>query len=224
MSSAAADLSQSLQTSLVIAVTATVLVAVFGILLAYASARARFFGKSVVEAFLILPLVLPPTVIGYVLIVMLGRRGWVGGLLASWTHGYTILFRLEGGILAASVVSLPLLYLPAKAAFAGVNRDLESVARLMGASRLQVFWHVSLPLARRGIYSGLLLAFGRAIGEFGATTMVMGNMAGRQTLPISIYSQTMNGDADQAAAAVWVLSFLSLIIVVLYNRASFNSD
>jgi molybdate transport system permease protein len=87
----------------------------------------------------------------------------------------------------------------------------------MGASRFAVFWHVSLPMARRGIASGLLLAFGRGIGEFGATTMVMGNIAGRQTLPISIYSTTMSGEMGQASGAVWMLTGLSLLVVILYN-------
>jgi molybdate transport system permease protein len=213
------ELWQALRISLLIASCATVIVAIVGVGLAYLSVRLKFFGKTLLEAMLIVPLVLPPTVVGYFLIVLFGRHGWIGASLARWTGGYTILFRIEGGILAAAIVSMPLLYLPVKAAFAGVDRDLESVAKLFGATRLQVFWHVSLPLARRGIACGLLLAFGRAIGEFGATTMVMGNFEGRQTLPISIYAQTINGNLDHAAAAVWALSGLSLLIVLLYNRA-----
>jgi molybdate transport system permease protein len=218
------DLWQPLRTSLLIAGGATAIVTVLGVSLAYLSVRLRFFGKSFLEAILILPLVLPPTVVGYFLIVLFGRHGWIGATIAQWTGGYTILFRPEGGILAAMVVSLPLLYLTTKAAFAGVDRNMESVATLMGANRLQVFWHVSLPLARRGIASGVLLAFGRALGEFGATTMVMGNLSGRQTLPISIYSNTMDGDIDRASAAVWALSALSLIIVLFYNRSHLIID
>jgi molybdate transport system permease protein len=202
-----------------IAGTATLLVAIVGIALAYFSANMRFFGKSALEALLTLPLVLPPTVVGYYLLDIFGGSGWIGPFLSRHFYGYSILFRPEAGVLAAAVVALPLLYLPAKAAFGVVDRDLEDTARLMGANRFQVFWHVSLPLARRGIASGLLLAFARALGEFGATTMVMGNIQGRQTLPIFIYTESTGGDMQHAAAAVWALSGLSLLIILLYNRS-----
>jgi len=213
------DLWQPLGFSLMIAGAATLLVAVVGITLAYFSANTRFFGKSILEALLTLPLVLPPTVVGYFLLEIFGGNGWIGPFLARHFHGYTILFRPEAGMIAAAIVALPLLYLPAKAAFAVVDRDLEDTGRLMGANRFQVFWHVSLPLARRGIASGLLLAFARAIGEFGATTMVMGNIQGRQTLPIFIYTESTGGDMQHAAAAVWALSGLSLLIILIYNRS-----
>ncbi len=214
------DLWPPLRFSLLIAGTATVLVALVGVPLAYLAARLRFPGKSLVEAVIAAPLVLPPTVVGYVLIVLFGRHGWVGGPLARWTDGYTVLFRPEGGVLAAAVVALPLLYLPARAAFAGVDPDLEAVATLLGATRLRAFWHVSLPLARRGIASGLVLAFGRAVGEFGATTMVMGSQPDRQTLPIWIYTNANGSDADfaHAAAAAWLLVAVSVVLVLLYNR------
>ncbi len=212
------DLWQPLRLSLLIATAATALVAVFGIGLAYLSARSRWAVRTAVDAVLTLPLVLPPTVVGYLLIVLLGRHGWVGGPVFGLTRGYTVLFRPEGGVLAAAVVALPLLYLPARAAFAGVDPDLEAAARLSGADGLRLFWHVSLPLARRGIASGLLLAFARAVGEFGATDMVMGNLNDGQTLPIAVYNRTLNGDAAQASSAVWLLTGLSLAIVLVYNR------
>jgi molybdate transport system permease protein len=212
------DLWQPLRLSLLIATAATLVVAVVGIGLAHLAARSRWFLRTLIDAALTLPLVLPPTVVGYVLIVLLGKHGWVGGPLFRWTGGYTVLFRPEGGVIAAAVVALPLLYLPARAAFAGVDPDLEAAARLSGADGFGLFWHVSLPLARRGIASGLLLAFARAIGEFGATDMVMANFNGRQTLPIAIYNRTLNGDLGQASSAVWVLTGLSLAIVLLYNR------
>jgi molybdate transport system permease protein len=215
------DLWQPLGFSIFIAGCATILVGIVGISLAYLSANIRFIGKGLLEALLIVPLVLPPTVVGYFLLVIFGINGRIGSMLARAFHGYTIIFQPEAGILAAAVVSMPLMYLPTKAAFASIDRDLESTARLMGANRLQVFWHVSLPLARRGIATGLLLAFARAIGEFGATTM--GNIEGRQTLPIFIYTQTTAGDMQHAAAAVWMLSGLSLAIILLYNRWPFVS-
>jgi molybdate transport system permease protein len=213
------DLWQPLGFSILIATAATLLVCVVGISLAYFSANTRFFGKSLLEALLTLPLVLPPTVVGYFLLRLFGSSGWIGPILSRLFRGYTIVFRPEAGVLAAAVVALPLLYLPAKSAFAAIDRDLEATARLMGANRLQIFWHVSLPLARGGIASGVLLAFARAMGEFGATTMVMGNIPGQQTLPIFIYTQTTAGDMQSASAAVWALSALSLLVVLLYNRS-----
>jgi molybdate transport system permease protein len=176
----------------------------------------------VVEAVLIVPLVLPPTVVGYALIVLLGRRGWIGGWIARHFSGYTVLFRPEGGVIAALVVALPLLYLPAKAGFISIERDLEDVAKLIGAGRWRTFWQVSLPLAGRQIAAGLLLAFARALGEFGATLMVLGDLSGRRTLPIVIYDATAGGDESQALGAVIVLSLVSLAVVLIFNRTVEN--
>ena len=213
------DLWSPLRLSLLIATAATAIVAVVGTAVAYLSARSPAVVRTAADAVLTLPLVLPPTVVGYLLLVVMGPRGWLGAPLARWTGGYTILFRPEGGVLAAAVVALPLLYLPARAAFGGVDPDLEAAARLAGANGAQLFWHVSLPLAARGIAAGLLLAFARAVGEFGATIMVMGSAEDRQTLPIAIYDRTSNvGDYAQASSAVWVLIGLSLVVVLAYNR------
>src|SRR5262245_37841183 len=128
----------SLWLSLKIASAATLLTMAVGVPLALFMSRRRFRGKSIVEGFIMMPLVLPPTVVGYVIIMALGARGWLGHWL-----GYSILFRFEGAVLAAAIVALPMLYIPAKAAFASVERELEDVARMMGANRLQLFWHVS---------------------------------------------------------------------------------
>jgi molybdate transport system permease protein len=212
-------LGSTLLFSLCVATSATILVIVIGVPLAYFSARTSFFGKSLLEAAVTVPLVLPPTVVGYFLIVLLGRHGWIGSLVAKISGGYTILFRPEGAVIAAAVVSFPLLYLPAKAAFAAIERELEEVATLLGATRLQAFWHVSLPLARRGIASGLLLTFARALGEFGATVMVLGQFSNRQTLPISIYDDWIDGQMTHAAAAVFALTLISLSLILLYNRS-----
>jgi molybdate transport system permease protein len=206
---------QPLGFSLLIAGTATLLVGIVGVTLAYLSTGHHFRGQSLLEALLTLPLVLPPTVVGYFLIILFGGHG-----IMQWIiPGFSIMFRPIGGVLAAAVVSLPLLYLPAKAAFNAVDPDLEATARLMGANAFQVFWHISLPLALPGIAAGLLLAFARGIGEFGATTMVMGSSEDRQTLPIFIFNQSTSGDLHQAAGAVWLLSVLSLVIILIYNRS-----
>jgi molybdate transport system permease protein len=201
--------------SLRVAGTASLLAMAIAVPLAWVSARRRFAGKSVLEAVLLLPLVLPPTVIGYALIVLLGRHGLLGG----WLEG-SLLFRIEGAILAATVVALPLIYLPTRAAFASVDREMEDIARLMGASRAQTFWHVSLPMARRGIASGLMLGFARGLGEFGATVMVLGVQPGRLTLPISIYRDYERGTLAAALPAVLLLTAVSLAIVLLYNRSA----
>lgn len=200
--------------SLQIGVVATVAAVLVAVPIAFVMARRSFPGKSVVEAILLLPLVLPPTVIGYLLIVALGSNGWI----SRWLGGYSIVFRFEGAVLASAVVALPLLYMPTKAAFASVERELEDIARLMGASRLQMFWHVSLPMARRGLGSGIVLAFARAVGEFGATLMVFGWQPGRITLPISIYDDWTQGNLNNATGAVLALIALSVGLIVIYNR------
>jgi len=203
--------------SMRVALVSTLFVALIGVPLAYFMGRRRFRGKSVFEGLLIVPLVLPPTVAGYFILVLFGAHGWVGGWLYR-AFGYSILFNWHGAVVASAIVSLPLLYLPARAAFAEIDREMEDLSRLMGANALQTFWHVSLPLARRGIASGLLLAFARGLGEFGATVMVMGDVEGRQTLPIYIYDQWVSGELRRAAPAVLILSFISLLLVLLYNR------
>jgi len=208
--------------SLEIAATATVLAALIAVPLAWYLARRRSAIKNLLEALLIVPLVLPPTVVGYALIVLLGRRGWLGAMIARHFNGYTILFRPQGAVVAALVVALPLLYLPAKAGFVSVERELEDVARLLGAGRWRTFWQVSLPLARRQIAAGCLLAFARALGEFGATLMVLGDLAGHRTLPIVIYDATAGADDSQAVGAVLVLSVISLVVVLIFNRFPFS--
>jgi molybdate transport system permease protein len=205
--------------SLKVAVVATIVVTLLAIPLAYAMARLAIPGKSVLEAILVVPLVLPPTVVGYLILIAIGARSFIGRALEN-VFGYSVLFNWHGAVLASAIVALPLLYLPTKAAFAGVDREMEEVARLMGANRLQVFWHVALPLARRGIASGLLLCFARALGEFGATIMVMGDLPGRQTLPISIYNDYISGDLVHAWPGVLALSAISLGVIFFYNRSA----
>ena len=215
------DLWRPLLLSLGIASLATLLVAAVGIPLAYVMARRRFAGRSVVEAVVTVPLVLPPTVVGYLLIMTLGARG----LLGEWLHrvaGYSVMFRTEGAVLAAAVVALPMLYLPARAAFAAVEKEMEDVATLMGAGRLATFWHVSLPLARRGIAAGLILAFARSLGEFGATAMVLGISSDpqRMTLPISIWVDYETRNLAHATAAVAALTAVSLALIMAYNASA----
>jgi molybdate transport system permease protein len=204
--------------SLRIALIATGCVTVVTIPLAWWMARTRFVGKSVVEALITLPLVLPPTVVGYLILMALGARGWIGMWLNRW-FGYSIVFRFEGAVLAAAVVGLPLLYMPTKAAFAGIEQEFEEVAKLFGAGRIQTFWYVSLPLARRGIVSGLILAFARGLGEFGATVMVFGIQEDRMTLPILVYADYFREHLAAATGAVIALGAISLGMMLIYNQA-----
>jgi len=199
--------------SLRIASVATAGVVLIGIPIAYLLARRQFTGKAVVETLLTLPLVLPPTVVGYFLLILLGHHG-----LLSRPLQISILWKWYGGATAAAVVAFPLLLLPARAAFAGVDRDLEEVSRLMGANRMQVFWHISLPLAFPGIASGILLAFARALGEFGATVMVLGIQDRTNTLPIFVYEQFEQISPVGLLPAVLLLSAVTLGIIILYNR------
>jgi molybdate transport system permease protein len=209
--------------SLRIALVATVVMAMVGIPLAYLMARHRFVGKSVVDALITMPLVLPPTVVGYVILVGLGANGSLGKYLNHW-FGYSITFRFEGAVLAAAVVALPLLYMPAKSAFASVEREYEDIARTFGASNAQVFWHVSLPLASKGIASGLVLSFARALGEFGATMMVFGWQPKRVTLPVLVWAEYELGRMSAAAGAVVLLGAISLGLMIVYNRSVAKRD
>jgi len=215
------ELWQTIWLSLRVSSIATCVALLVALPLAYMNARSRYPGKSLLEGLLVVPLVLPPTVVGYLIISGLGVRGWIGQYLHQWL-AYSIMFRFEGAVLAAAVVALPLLYLPTRAAFASIESEMEDVTRLMGANRLQMFWHVSLPMARRGLTSGLMLAFSRALGEFGATVMVFGIRPNHTTLPVSIYLDYENGEMQQAAPAVVVLCVLSLTLTLLYNRSAIS--
>lgn len=208
--------------SLFIASAATACAALLAIPLAYRLARAQFIGRSAIETFLTLPLVLPPTVVGYVIVVVFGARGALGGPLHDW-FGYTLLFRIEGAILAAAIVSFPLIFLPTKAAFRAIEPEMLQTAALLGASRLQTLLHVSLPMAAGGIGSGIALCFARALGEFGATVMVFGWQPGRVTMPIAVYSAYEQGDTQRAWPIVLALSGICFVLLILMNRASRSS-
>ncbi|MCC6423378.1 MAG: molybdate ABC transporter permease subunit [Phycisphaerales bacterium] len=211
------DLASALWLSARVATTATAVGALLAVPLAFWLAHRRFWGKSILEAILTVPLVLPPTVVGYLLILLMGTRGWLG----QWLHqafGYRFLFSYEAAVIAAVVVGFPLLLLPAKAAFESIEPEMQELARLFGAGPLSTFWHVSLPLARRGIVSGMLLAFARSLGEFGATVMVLGTTPGKRTLPVMIYVEYIDRHAERAWPAVVLLSAVSFVVIAMRNR------
>ncbi|KAF1047979.1 molybdate ABC transporter permease subunit [Xylophilus sp.] len=204
--------------SLKVAAVATVVALVLGIALGWTFARKRFFGRSVLEAVCMLPLVLPPTVIGYAVLVAAGRRSPLGRWLR--THlDYTLIFTWHGAVVASAVVALPLVVKSASAAFAGVDRTLEAAASTLGQSRAGVFLRVTLPLAWPGILAGALLAFARAMGEFGASLMVAGSIPHQtQTLSMAIYDAVQAGKDDLALVLVLVTSVLSVAVLVASNR------
>lgn len=204
--------------SLAIAVLATLLAGLVAVPLAFFISRRSFSGRSFVEAVIMLPLVLPPTVLGYLLLITFGTKGLIGAFLYRCFH-YSMFMRFEAAVLAAAIVALPLFYIPARAAFSGVDRDLEDVAILFGASGRQLFFRVSLPLASRGVFAGALLAFARALGEFGATMMVYTWQPGKETLPILIYVDAEYDNFSHALPAVILLSGVSLVLIWIYNRA-----
>ena len=208
----------ALSLSLRVAVLATLANAIVGIPLAWALARRRFRGRALVDLLVTLPLVLPPTVTGYYLIVLLGRRGWLGAPLYSAT-GWTLAFTWYAAVVAATVMALPLLVRTARAAIESVEVDLEKAARTLGRSEWRVAWEVTLPLARNGILAGLVLAFARALGEFGATLMLAGNIPGRtQTVPLAIYTAVQTGETSDAVVLVGVLTLLSCAVLVAAGR------
>jgi molybdate transport system permease protein len=189
-----------------------------GVVVAFVLARVRFPGREVLDAMMTLPMVMPPTVLGYYLLVLLGRRGPVGAWLES-TLGITLVFTWQGAAVAAGVVAFPLVYKAARAAFEGVERQFEQAARVLGKSELGVFAQVTLPLAWRGILAGAMLAFARAMGEFGATLMVAGSLPGKtQTLSIAVYEAVQAGRDDVANFLVVVTSVVCIVVLLATGR------
>jgi molybdate transport system permease protein len=201
-----------------VAAVATFLNALIGIPLAWVLARRRFWGRSLLDLAVTLPLVLPPTVTGYYLIVVLGRRGWLGAPLHALT-GWTVAFTWYAAVIAATVMALPLLVRTARAAIEAVDRDLEKAAYTLGRSEWRTALEVTLPLARNGILAGLVLAFARALGEFGATLMLAGNIPGRTaTVPLAIYTAVQTGETEEAVLLVAALTALSCVVLILAGR------
>lgn len=207
-----------LRLSLQVASVATLLALVLGAALGLLFARVRFPGSSVLEAFLMLPLVLPPTVLGYGILVAMGKRSALGAWLREH-FDYTIIFSWHGAVVASALVALPLVLKSASAAFAGVDRTMEAAARTLRQSPWSVFVRVTLPLAWPGILAGTLLAFARAMGEFGASLMVAGSIPNQtQTLSMAIYDAVQAGQDDTALVLVVVTSLLSVTVLVASNR------
>lgn len=207
--------------SLQVALLASVLTLALGIAAAWWMSRARFRGRIIVETVFLLPLVLPPTVIGFLLLVALGRNSWIGRA-SEWLLSAPIVFSWWAAVIAAVVVAFPLVYQTMKTGFLSVDRHLEDAARSMGAGGWQVFRHISLPLAWRSLLTAYILGFARALGEFGATLMIAGNIPGKtQTLPTAIYVAVDSGNYSMAWAwtvAIIIISFGLLLLTPQLSR------
>ena len=197
---------------------ATALNLVLGVAVGFVLARRRFAGRELLDALLTLPMVMPPTVLGYYLLVLIGRRGPIGAWLQ--THfGINLIFTWQGAVIAATIVAFPLVFKSARAAFEAVDPQLEQVARVLGLSELALFFRVTLPLAWRGIMAGVLLAFARATGEFGATLMVAGSIPGKtQTLSVAVYEAVQAGQDDVANFLVLLTSVTCVAVLLAAGR------
>jgi len=208
----------ALALSLKVAGCATLIDLVLGVAVGFLLARRRFPGRELLDTLLTLPMVMPPTVLGYYLLVLIGRHGPIGAWLQS-TFGINLIFTWQGAVIAAAIVIFPLVFKPARAAFEAVDGQLEQAARVLGISEMALFFRVTMPLAWRGILAGVLLGFARALGEFGATLMVAGSIPGRtQTLSIAVYEAVQAGQDDSANLMVLLTSFVCVAVLLTAGR------
>jgi molybdate transport system permease protein len=210
----------ALKLSLLVVSIATIAIGILGTAFGFLLAKRQFRGKDLLDAVLTLPMVLPPTVTGYYLILLLGRRGLLGGPLYALT-GWAVTFTWIAAVTASTIVALPLMIKSARAAIESVNPEYEIASCIMGKSEFETFFRITLPLAGRGILAGLILSFARAFGEFGATLMLAGNIPGKtQTMPLAIYDAVMSGEDAQAKWLAFILTGISISVVYLTNRLS----
>ena len=206
------------QLSFFVASAATLLALFIGSGLAWCLARYRFAGRDLIDTLVSLPLVLPPTVLGYYLLVLLGTRSAVGGFLYH-NFGIRLTFTVTAAVFAATVHALPLVTKSLRAAFESVDPDLEAAARSLGAGRLRVFFRVTLPLAGRGLLAATALAFARALGDFGVTIMIAGNIPGQtQTASVAIYDAVQQGRDNEALTLAVTVSLIAVLMLYFINR------
>jgi molybdate ABC transporter, permease protein len=214
------DYGTPIKLSLQISLLASVIVMILGILTARWMSRAAFRGKVLVETVFMLPLVLPPTVVGFILLVLLGRRSWLGQFI-EWTFNAPVIFSWWAAVVAAVVVAFPLVYQSMRVGFDSVDRNLEESARSNGANEWQVFKFITLPLSYRSLVTAYILGFARALGEFGATLMIAGNIPGRtQTLPTAIYVAVDSGHMRLAWAWTGTIVVVSFLMLLLTGKTS----
>jgi molybdate transport system permease protein len=212
----------ALRLSLKVALWATLIDLVLGVAFGYLLARKRFPGRELLDALLTLPMVMPPTVLGYYLLVVIGREGVLGSWLRE-TFGINLIFTWQAAVIAAAVVAFPLVLKGARAAFESVDGQLEQAAQVLGVPPFGVFLRVTLPLAWRGVLGGTLLAFARSMGEFGATLMVAGSIPGKtQTLSIAVYEAVQAGQDDNANLLVIITSVVCVVVLIAANKLTPN--
>ncbi|OMF27198.1 molybdenum ABC transporter permease subunit [Paenibacillus sp. FSL H8-0548] len=206
--------------SLQVALLSSVVVITIGTGVAWWMSRRTFKGKTALETAFMLPLVLPPTVVGFLLLIMLGRRSWFGEVI-EWLFNAPIIFSWWAAVVASIVVSFPLVYQTMKVGFASVDRDLEDAGRSIGATEWEVFRFITLPLAFRSLSTAYILGFARGLGEFGATLMIAGNIPGRtQTIPTAIYVAVDSGNTAMAWAWTIAIIIISFMLLMLTGRKS----
>jgi molybdate transport system permease protein len=210
--------------SFAVASAATIIALVLGSLLAWVLARRRFPGRDLVDALITLPLVLPPTVLGYYLLVLLGTRSPFGAFLHQ-RFGIRLTFTVTAAVIAATIHALPLVTKSLRAAFESVDQELEAVARTLGLDGRRIFFRVTLPLARRGVLAATALAFARALGDFGITIMIAGNIPGKtQTASVAIYDAVQAGRDNEALTLAVIVSLIAVIMLYLVNRFGAKSS
>jgi molybdate transport system permease protein len=209
-----------------VSLSATSIAVALGTTISYQMYRWRSTGRSSVlqavispiEAILTIPLVLPPTVVGFVLLMLCGKNGWLGQILTQWN--LRLVFTWYAAVLAAVVIAFPLIYRAALGAFSQIDRLLLDAARVEGASEAEVFWYIALPLAMPGIIGGAILAFARALGEFGATLILAGNIPGQtQTIPMAIYFSVEAGNVEEAWFWTMAIMSMSVVGVLMLDRS-----
>lgn len=212
---------EPIKLSIIVTIAAGIIVVITGTLFGLLFAKKQFRGKILVETIFMLPLVLPPSVIGFLLIVVFGNQGVIGTWIKE-IFGHSIIFTSYAAVIAATVVAFPLMFQTAKAGFQGVHRKFEEAAKDLGATNFQVFLRVSMPLAKRALLTGTILSCARALGEFGATLMFAGNIPGvTQTVPTAIYMAIDSG--NMTLAWLWVITIIALsFLLLLFTRTKAN--
>ncbi|MDU2289877.1 molybdate ABC transporter permease subunit [uncultured Clostridium sp.] len=202
--------------SLKTAFLATIITSIIGIFISYKMANYKGRGRGFIDGIFTLPLILPPTVIGFFLLLLCGKNGFVGKIFMSFNKN--IIFSWSATVIAATVVAFPMMYRTCRSAFEQIDKNMISAARTLGLSETKIFFKIAIPLAWPGIIGGLVLSFARALGEFGATLMIAGNIPGRtQTMPVAIFFAVEGGDMNKAMLWVLIIVAISFIMIFLLN-------
>ena len=202
--------------SLKTAFLATIITSIIGIFVSYKMANYKGRGRGLIDGIFTLPLILPPTVIGFFLLLLCGKNGFVGKIFMNFNKN--IIFSWSATVIAATVVAFPMMYRTCRSAFEQIDKNMISAARTLGLSETKIFFKIAIPLAWPGIIGGLVLSFARALGEFGATLMIAGNIPGRtQTMPVAIFFAVESGDMNKAILWVLIIVAISFVMIFLLN-------